>query len=338
MAVPTDAWTGQLPKRIWWLEVTKGRSWMRMAGVPEAIRVESTLDGSRTYYAFVAGPPGFELISRPGSTRVGGAEVTEITAGLPPMLWAVDALTVPADTAARLTAVVANATATVTSMAAARRRLRPLLESRGIRNQTQDVSAAYLVARASLARTELVTVNRADPYRVAASIIAGVDLIPGPGPIDSGLFPFTPLTPDAVRCWASSPSLGVTDLDRGTREHQLIVRQLVEACLAMGWVASYNPHVDVRIANPDAQMLFEVKTCTDATFLAQMRLGIGQLIEYAYRYRAGVRRTELCLVIEDAAPAPLAYRVCETAGIRLVVVRSGGLVGLTECVRSWAHA
>jgi len=139
-------------------------------------------------------------------------------------------------------------------------------------------------------------------------------VVPVPGPLgkpfqarDETIEPASPTTsapadPDAA--------------GRGLRAHHRLQNQLAELVKAAGYAprdpAPIDPDFDLAWETPAATVVVEVKSCTKANEVRQLRMGIGQVLDYEDVLRARGREVQPVLYLErapsDARWIPLAQR------------------------------
>ena len=172
--------------------------------------------------------------------------------------------------------------------------------------------ACYFV-HTYFAREELVSLPGYDAFEVVAIILAGYKAFPDNvnnqgQEIASGLScestEFHQLDEayfarsESKRIEGNNTRLELSSISK--KRHQYILKLLSRQLRARGFLPTYNCHIDMRIESRDAEVFFEVKTADVSSFPDQVRYGIGQLLEYKYRYK-GMNRFKtirLALVIE----------------------------------------
>jgi hypothetical protein len=103
---------------------------------------------------------------------------------------------------------------------------------------------------------------------------------------------------------------------RGLREHHRLQNQLAELVQAAGYAprdpAPIDPDFDLAWETPEAIVVVEVKSCIKANEVRQLRMGIGQVLDYEDVLRARGRAVQPVLYLErppsDARWVPLAHR------------------------------
>ena len=103
----------------------------------------------------------------------------------------------------------------------------------------------------------------------------------------------------------TSVDLDFTGLDRGTRGHQATLASLIEALSPSPTLRLTSPRVDAAwrsTTEPGVLVIAEVKSLTDEGQAHQIRLGIGQLSDYAVSIRRnpppGITEVRCVLVLE----------------------------------------
>lgn len=120
---------------------------------------------------------------------------------------------------------------------------------------------------------------------------------------------------------------------KSTRLHDYIVKLVAQKLQKAGYKVEEDPQsVDILATNASAQSILEVKTVTPQTLIPRMRLGVGQLAEYRYRYHSqkGQRPTTL-LVLSSATNFPSWLKDYFQKDIQL------GLIGLAQNDQFVAH-
>jgi hypothetical protein len=121
------------------------------------------------------------------------------------------------------------------------------------------------------------------------------------------------------------------DPAQGTRNHQSLLRRLVVELQDRGYAVTYNREVDARLSTPKVQVLFEVKTGIKRRLERQMRLSVGQLLQYQYRFASLAPATILCLVLDREDRLTASDReFLRYVGIRLVTMSETGFSGLDD--------
>ncbi|NJC86202.1 hypothetical protein [Planosporangium mesophilum] len=108
--------------------------------------------------------------------------------------------------------------------------------------------------------------------------------------------------------------------ERANAEHDALCRQLIAHLSKRGIEAGEltSPPVDVawRGAN-NRQVIAEIKSCFDGNDTDQLRLGLGQLLEYRQRL-AGAGVTADAILLVTRVKDPFWYEICRSVDIRLL--------------------
>ena len=316
LAAPHFEGDGELPERVWWVECRGGRNLVRAVGRPDALSLEEKPDR-------VVWLGEFTLISRPGAVSSRRVEVhglraeaalgVEVYRGLAMEL--VGSLEAASSSAARS---VSGRTMAATRMGPVVRRLAPKL--------TDEPDLLHAVRRL-LAADEAVRPGQEDPFKFAAGLVARA--LGRPWPPESV---FAPLSAESVPISDPTDSrIRVEDPDKGTRAHQVLLARLVAACEREGYLVTNNGEVDARVAAGHEQLFFEVKTADDESFVHQIRLAVGQLLDYRHRFSWLANRTLLCVVITEPEQGEGGRaRFASAAGVGVVLSRGNRLVGLPD--------
>lgn len=202
-----------------------------------------------------------------------------------------------------------------------------------------DLDQAWAFARTYFSRAELIKLNDRDEYEVAAAIFAGYEGMPENWQPNNAIeiarseeltWEFQELDPEDIsvvdKAWNRSGDIQLPTeaLEQSSKRHQQILKSLARVLKAKGLPLTYNRYVDLRSALPSREIFFEVKTATPANFLRQVRLAVGQLQEYQFRYKQnGDKPIKLVAVVEDSAAngdLQFARDFLNQLGIRLVLV------------------
>lgn len=97
-------------------------------------------------------------------------------------------------------------------------------------------------------------------------------------------------------------------LERANAVHEMLRQRIAENAGNSNYVVRPSGYIDVYAARTDREVIFEVKSATEANFMKQVRSAVSQLHEY--RYYQDLHAAELCLVIE-AGPPPGEERVLD---------------------------
>jgi hypothetical protein len=111
-------------------------------------------------------------------------------------------------------------------------------------------------------------------------------------------------------------------VDRGRRGHVLTENALHDAIEAAGFEAREpapgEPPYDLAWEDGDAIVVAEAKSVTPANELLQLRLGLGQLLDYQSLLAGGGREVRAVLVLEREPGDPRWVELCRRHGVRLV--------------------
>lgn len=301
------------PTRLWWVERLGAHDYLRMVGVAASASAER--DPERLVWT--AGEDGFELLSRPGAPV--RARALDITGLFGPT---VDRVVVDAPGRGTLRTLEHAASRAAMTVSSPRLAAACLLPSMRRLPHAVTFADALNTVRRSFVTEELVRPVGADPYVFAAQVLLELS------PVLAAAF--QPLSGDAVRpAWPIPPA--ILDSDASTSAHQNLVRRLVEECKRLGYELTSNGHVDARAAIGSRQILFEVKTADADSFVTQVRLAVGQLLDYRQRYGGAARSTALCVVVSDV-PAYRAWAKRFLAGVSISAVFA------SECLDGLAAA
>jgi predicted RNA-binding protein with PUA-like domain len=109
---------------------------------------------------------------------------------------------------------------------------------------------------------------------------------------------------------------------RGLRAHHRLQNQLSELVEAGGYAprapSAIDPEFDLAWETPQAMFVVEVKSCTKANEVRQLRMGIGQVLDYEDVLRARGRPVQPVLYLERAPSDPRWVSLAERHRIRLV--------------------
>lgn len=155
---------------------------------------------------------------------------------------------------------------------------------------------------------------------------------PPPPPADSTRRPFSraylPANTDVQTAAAKVFSRDPNEVDRGLRGHNVTQEKLAELVRAEGLTpgSSVDERCDYDLAWERAGIIYvaEVKSLTDQNERLQLRLGLGQVLEYAHRLRAEGWTVQAALAVEREPSDVTWVQVCEDQGVRLVWPESMG--------------
>lgn len=110
-------------------------------------------------------------------------------------------------------------------------------------------------------------------------------------------------------------------IDRGTNVHKDVQDQLADAVSARGWhplsPSGSDPLFDIGWVVSDTAWIAEVKSLTESNEDRQLRLGLGQVLSYAYSVDWGAVSYRPVLAVEREPTAPYWPELCESHGVRL---------------------
>lgn len=324
-------------KRVWWIEAFRRHKFVR-ALCHVTTPFECVRDHRNAQFTVEVQPDASERVTwSHGSTRF------LANAAIPLPASGVQEITADQEAALERVRV---ATASVSTFPGAKRRIQALLkqtvaERPPVLQQSLCFEDALRYVREHFARAELVAVSDLDPFCVAAHVLVD-DPLPEMTSADEYVYmpawrPFghenvvSPGDSSARTICPSGLSVEVT------HRHHSIVRQLATTLRRYGAKPHYNKHLDLAVAASSVDILFEVKTATPANFREQLRLAVGQLLEYRYLLARKPHRRQIrvAVVIEGCAESRdelYAHGFLLSVGISLVIWReqSGAFDGLRE--------
>lgn len=110
-------------------------------------------------------------------------------------------------------------------------------------------------------------------------------------------------------------------IDRGTNAHKDVQDQLADAISERGWQplspSDSDPLFDIGWIAGEVAWIAEVKSITDANEERQLRLGLGQVLSYAYLVNWDVRIKRPVLAVEREPSALYWSGLCESHGVAL---------------------
>ena len=110
-------------------------------------------------------------------------------------------------------------------------------------------------------------------------------------------------------------------MDRGTNAHKDVQDQLADAVLARGWQplspGASDPQFDVAWIAGRKAWITEVKSLTDSNEERQLRLGLGQVLSYAYLVDWGMEANHPVLAVEREPSEPYWPEFCRSHGVSL---------------------
>jgi hypothetical protein len=249
-----------------------------------------------------------ELISRPGLVPFSPA--LDVTRFLKNGSGTTLEIVVPAREVVR--AIVAAESQAGTACASATYAA-SLLRSR-LRNGSVDHNLHTVQElRLSYFADELVRPFGVDPYVFLRAVLMGRT---------------PPVTNDGASLSSMVPE---AEFERRDVRHQALLARLLLECEARGLATEVGADFDARVRIGACQLLFEVKTAEADTFVAQTRLGIGQLIDYWHRHRHDAPSTALCLVITDDRGRRDWLRRLLTS-VNIMTVIGDSLIGLDDAL------
>jgi hypothetical protein len=105
----------------------------------------------------------------------------------------------------------------------------------------------------------------------------------------------------ASRC-AAIISRNTTRIERANTAHYRLELLLNQSATGLGYEPQENAHIDMHFPTAAAQVLAEMKSCHRNNLHAQVRRGIGQLLEYRYVYRDRLGANPACLLVLETRP------------------------------------
>ena len=110
-------------------------------------------------------------------------------------------------------------------------------------------------------------------------------------------------------------------IDRGTNAHKDVQDQLADAVSARGWEplspGGTDPLFDIGWIVADTAWIAEVKSLTESNEDRQLRLGLGQVLSYAYLVDWGAAANRPVLAVERKPSAPHWPDLCASHGVKL---------------------
>lgn len=110
-------------------------------------------------------------------------------------------------------------------------------------------------------------------------------------------------------------------IDRGTNAHKDVQDRLADAVSARGWEPlsprSSDPLFDIGWMVADTAWIAEVKSLTESNEDRQLRLGLGQVLSYAYLVDWGAVLNRPVLAVEREPTAPFWSSLCASHGVTL---------------------
>ena len=163
-------------------------------------------------------------------------------------------------------------------------------------------------------------------------------ILPGGSVAQAVLRPFVPAPSDTLEARSLSdtlPRTGVFDLDaleRRTSEHHQLQQRAVDWLSGHGWTVGLAPRgtvlADLMAERDGRWLVVEIKTLAPdrpTLIRQQLRLGLGQVLEYRERLRAVYADTDAMLLLSAPPEDPTWERVAAGAGVTLAAEPLGGL-------------
>jgi hypothetical protein len=125
--------------------------------------------------------------------------------------------------------------------------------------------------------------------------------------------------------------------ERARADHQAILKRISVLVHASGGTCSYNNNVDLLAEHGDRRTLIEAKSLTDLRdAVDRMRYGIGQLADYAHRYRAELRGAQSTLAFGRPPDRQTGWiaDVLQANAIAFVALDGNAVVPMNEAARS----
>lgn len=139
-----------------------------------------------------------------------------------------------------------------------------------------------------------------------------LELVKATGNLDLAIIEFSPIDltlgslPQATDDLFQSYIDGRAKLRFAKQEHDKIVNAVAEYYIEQGWTVHHDPSsVDLlAVDGSGAARIIEVKTTTQKTMSKQVRTGVGQVLEYKYRYNRSHAPASRCdIVLNRPFPA-----------------------------------
>jgi hypothetical protein len=109
--------------------------------------------------------------------------------------------------------------------------------------------------------------------------------------------------------------------ERASRAHYEMERMLAGLVEAQGRQAQCNDNIDLFFSRDDGSVIVEIKSCHYGNFHAQVRRGLAQLLEYAFRYRTTIPGPlRLVLLVETEPPADRRWLINFLAELNVLLV------------------
>jgi hypothetical protein len=116
--------------------------------------------------------------------------------------------------------------------------------------------------------------------------------------------------------------------ERARADHQATLEQLVTRIQALGGTCEYNNNVDLFARLGERRFLVEAKSLTrQASAVNRMRYGMGQLFDYAVRYKAELRGAEPVLAFGSPPERDVSWipTILQANGVAFVARGSSGI-------------
>ncbi|MDQ7906845.1 hypothetical protein RB614_20225 [Phytohabitans sp. ZYX-F-186] len=108
--------------------------------------------------------------------------------------------------------------------------------------------------------------------------------------------------------------------EAAVREHDALCRRLIAYLERYGIFAGelVDPPVDIAWQSPaGVQMIAEVKSCSAGNDISQLRLGLGQVLEYRHRVSA-LRGPASAVLLVSRVVDPAWFALCRSVGVQLI--------------------
>jgi len=110
-------------------------------------------------------------------------------------------------------------------------------------------------------------------------------------------------------------------VDRGLREHRVLQNAVADFATESGFSpqspSGDSPNFDLAWWDGDTFVVVEVKSLSATNEVGQMRLGIGQILDYAFHYQSAGQAVRAVLAVEREPDARW-FDLCNQHGIRLI--------------------
>jgi hypothetical protein len=108
--------------------------------------------------------------------------------------------------------------------------------------------------------------------------------------------------------------------EAAVHEHDVLCRRLIEYLAHHGILAGelFDPPVDIAWQSPAGlQMIAEIKSCSAGNYIEQLRLGLGQVIEYRHRVSARRGPAKAVLLVSRVVD-PTWFALCRSVDVQLI--------------------